>query len=60
MFAPVETFDLPICYRCAKSHLSRVNREYGIPILPCDDAPMGFVKTIDKNKISELLKQEIW
>ena len=52
----VETFDLPICYRCAKSHLSRVNREYGIPILPCDDAPMGFVKTIDKNKISEYAK----
>lgn len=56
MFAPVETFDLPICYRCAKSHLSRVNREYGIPILPCNDAPMGFVKTIDKNKISEYAK----
>ena len=56
MFAPVETFDLPICYRCAKSHLSRVNREYGIPILPCDDAPMGFVKTIDKSKISEYAK----
>ena len=56
MFAPVETFDLPICYRCAKSHLSRVNREYGIPILPRDDAPLGFVKTIDKNKISEYAK----
>ena len=56
MFAPVETFDLPICYRCAKSHLSRVNREYGIPILPCDDALMGFVKTIDKSKISEYAK----
>lgn len=56
MFAPVETFDLPICYRCAKSHLSRVNREYGIPILPCDDAPLGFVKTIDKNKISDYAK----
>ena len=56
MFAPVKTFDLPICYRCAKSHLSRVNREYGIPILPCDDAPMGFVKTIDKSKISEYAK----
>ena len=56
MFAPIETFDLPICYRCAKSHLSRVNREYGIPILPRDDAPMGFVKTIDKNKISEYAK----
>ena len=56
MFAPVETFDLPICYRCAKSHLSRVNREYGIPILPCDDAPMGFVKTIGKSKISEYAK----
>lgn len=56
MFAPIETFDLPICYRCAKSHLSRVNREYGIPILPRDDAPLGFVKTIDKNKISEYAK----
>ena len=56
MFAPVETFDLPICYRCAKSHLSRVNREYGIPILPRDDAPLGFVKTIDKSKISEYAK----
>lgn len=56
MFAPVETFDLPICYRCAKSHLSRVNREYGIPILPRDDAPNGFVKTIEKSKISEYAK----
>ena len=56
MFAPVETFDLPICYRCAKSHLARVNREYGIPILPRDDAPTGFVKTIDKPKISEYAK----
>ena len=56
LHAPGKTFDLPICYRCAKSHLSRVNREYGIPILPCDDAPMGFVKTIDKSKISEYAK----
>lgn len=56
MFAPIESFDLPICYRCAKSHLSRVNREYGIPILPRDDAPNGFVKTIEKSKISEYAK----
>lgn len=51
MFAPVEEFDLPVCYRCAKSHLNRVNREYGIPILPRDNAPEGFIKTIEKKDI---------
>lgn len=56
LFAPIKSFDLPICYRCAKTHLKRVNREYGIPILPRDGAPDGFVKTIDKEDISKYVK----
>lgn len=51
MFAPMETFDLPVCYRCAKSHLRRVNKDFGIPILPRDNAPEGFIKTIEKDEI---------
>ena len=56
MFAPIKSFDLPVCYRCAKSHLSRVNKEYGIPILPRDNAPVGFIKTIDKTEIPKYAK----
>lgn len=51
LFAPMSSFDLPVCYRCAKSHLRKVNKLFGIPIKPRDDAPEGFVKNIDKDEI---------
>lgn len=56
MFAPVKEFTLPICYRCPKSHLKRVNEEYNIPILPRDNAPEGFIKTIKNNEIKNYIQ----
>ena len=56
MFAPVKEFDLPICYRCPTSHLKRVNEEYNIPILPRDNAPKGFIKTIANNEIKKYVQ----
>lgn len=56
MFAPVKEFDLPICYRCAKSHLKRVNEQFNIPIIPRDDAPEGTIKTINKKEITKYIK----
>ena len=51
-FAPVQEFDLPICYRCPTSHLEKVRREFNINILPRPDAPQGDIKTIEKKEIS--------
>lgn len=51
LFAPVTSFDLPVCYRCAKSHLERVNKLFDIPIKPRPNAPDGFVKKIEKDEI---------
>lgn len=51
LFSPMSSFDLPVCYRCAKSHLRKVNKLFDIPIKPRDDAPEGFVKNIDKDEI---------
>lgn len=51
MFAPITSFDLPVCYRCAKTHLEKVNKLFDIPIKPRDDAPEGFIKTIEKDEI---------
>ena len=49
-------FDLPINYRCAKSHLSLVNKKFGIPIQPRPDAPDGeVVEEVDKKKIKDLV-----
>ena len=56
MFAPVKEFTLPICYRCPTSHLKRVNEEYNIPILPRDNAPEGFIKTIKNNEIKNYIQ----
>ena len=56
MFAPIKEFDLPICYRCAKSHLAKVNRDFGIPIKPRENAPEGFIKKIEKNEIAKYAK----
>lgn len=56
MFAPMKEFDLPICYRCPKSHLKKVNDQFGIPILPRDNAPEGKIKTINKNQIIKYIQ----
>lgn len=56
MFAPMKEFDLPICYRCPKSHLKKVNDQFGIPIIPRDDAPEGKIKTINKNQIIKYIQ----
>ena len=57
MFAPVEKFDLPVCYRCAKSHLDYVRRLYPeIDIKARDDAPEGEIETIEKYEIVDYIK----
>lgn len=53
LYTPVKQFDLPINYRCPKSHLVKVNKEFGIPIQPRPDAPNGNIKTIDKMEIKK-------
>ena len=55
-FAPIEVFDLPICYRCPTSHLSNINQTFGIPILPRPDAPKGEIIKIQKEEISKYAK----
>ena len=56
MFAPIERFELPICYRCPVLHLQRVNKTYNIPILPREDAPLGEIKIIDKQDITDYIE----
>lgn len=56
LFAPVKEFDLPICYRCPKSHLKRVNRQFDIPIQPRPNAPEGKIFTIEKYEVTNLAK----
>ena len=53
LYAPIKEFDLPINYRCPTSHLAKVNRDFGIPIQPRPDAPVGSIKTIDKEEIKK-------
>ena len=53
LYAPIKEFDLPINYRCPTSHLAKVNRDFGIPIQPRPDAPIGSIKTIDKEEIKK-------
>ena len=56
LFSPIVSFDLPICYRCAKSHLRRVNQGFNIPIKPRDNAPEGFIKNIEKYEIKDYVQ----
>lgn len=56
LYKPIESFDLPICYRCAKSHLEMVNEKFNIPIIPCSNAPEGRIETINKEQIYELVQ----
>lgn len=53
LYAPIKEFDLPINYRCPTSHLAKVNRDFDIPIQPRPDAPIGSIKTIDKEEIKK-------
>ena len=53
LYAPIKEFDLPINYRCPTSHLAKVNRDFDIPIQPRPDAPVGSIKTIDKEEIKK-------
>ena len=53
LYAPIKEFDLPINYRCPTSHLAKVNRDFSIPIQPRPDAPIGSIKTIDKEEIKK-------
>lgn len=55
-FAPITSFDLPICYRCPTSHLANVNKTFGIPILPRPDAPKGEIIKIEKEDIFKYAK----
>lgn len=56
MFSPITEFELPICYRCPVSHLTKVNKEFGIPILPREKAPAGEIQRIEKDEISKYIK----
>ena len=55
-FQPYMEFDLPINYRCAKSHLKMVNEKFHIPIKPRPDAPEGeIIEHFDKKKIKDFI-----
>lgn len=54
LFAPIAQFELPINYRCARSHLDLVNKLHHIGIKPCDTAPTGNIKTIGKQACIDL------
>ena len=56
LYAPLKSFDLPINYRCPASHLSLVNEQFGIPIIPCENAPDGEIKKIEKKDIIKYVK----
>lgn len=56
MFAPIKEFELPINYRCARSHLNLVNQLHHIGILPCDTAPTGSIQKIKKQECIELVQ----
>ena len=56
LYSPIKKFELPICYRCPKSHLKRVNRQFDIPIQPRPNAPEGKIFTIEKYEVTKLAK----
>ena len=51
LYAPLQEFDLPICYRCPTSHLKLVNDTFNIPIKPRPNAPEGFIDNIEQVEI---------
>lgn len=56
-FAPVERFNLPICYRCPVSHLDYV--KYKLPeidIRPRPNAPEGEIDEIEKEEIVDYIQ----
>lgn len=56
LFAPITKFDLPICYRCPKKHLNRVNQYFKIPIEAREGANEGEIITINKPDIYKYVK----
>jgi superfamily I DNA/RNA helicase len=56
LFTPITDFDLPINYRCPKSHLKYVNDLYNIGLKHRDNAPEGSISTISKKEAVSLLK----
>lgn len=56
LYAPIPQFELPINYRCPVSHLKEVNKRFDIPIQPCNFAPDGEIKTINKSQIKNFIK----
>lgn len=56
LFAPITQFELPINYRCARTHLEYVNFLYNIGIQPHDNAPEGVVEEISKQRCIEMAK----
>lgn len=54
LFSPIKEFELPINYRCARSHLDLVNKLHHIGIKPCDTAPTGNIRTIGKQACIDL------
>ena len=57
IFSPIKEFPLPICYRCAKSHIDYVNKlfpEINIEARP--DAPQGEIINIDKEDIIDYIQ----
>ena len=56
IYAPCAEFKLPICYRCPKSHLNYVKKQFPyINIKPRDDAPIGDIKHINKDEIPKYI-----
>ena len=56
LYAPLQEFDLPICYRCPTSHLKLVNDTFNIPIKPRPDAPEGFIDNIEQVDIPQYIQ----
>lgn len=54
LFAPIKEFELPINYRCARSHLELVNQIHHIGIKPCNTAPVGNIQKISKQDCIDL------
>ena len=55
-FAPIEEFDLPICYRCPQSVIDKVNEEFSIPIKAMPGVIEGHIKNIKKSEIPDYAK----
>lgn len=57
LYAPLQTFKLPINYRCPSSHLDLVNKLYNIGIQSAPNAIEGEIFKISKMKAVDLLSE---